>query len=71
VSVAVTVRSRQPAAFTAESEQVALLLTAHAGRVTGAQYEQQLTDAVGNRKLIGQARDCSRRSTVLAPTRPA
>ena len=54
---ALNLHSRQPDSFTDESEQVALMLAAHAAvALAGAQAEQQMQRAVNSRDLIGQAK---------------
>jgi GAF domain-containing protein len=54
---ALNLYGRRPHAFDAESEDIALVLAAHAAvAVSGAQEEQNLRRAVDSRDLIGQAK---------------
>ncbi len=54
---ALTLYARDPHAFGGESEDVGLVLAAHSAvALVGAQQEQNLRRAVGNRDLIGQAK---------------
>lgn len=54
---ALNLYARRPGAFTDESEQVGLLVAAHAAiAYVGARKEVQLTNALINRDLIGQAK---------------
>ncbi|WP_232807111.1 GAF and ANTAR domain-containing protein [Geodermatophilus chilensis] len=54
---ALNLYAREPHAFGEESEDVGLVLAAHAAvALAGAQQEQNLRRAVGNRDLIGQAK---------------
>ena len=54
---ALNLYARQPHAFGEESEDVGLVLAAHAAvALAGAQHEQHLRRAVDNRDLIGQAK---------------
>jgi AmiR/NasT family two-component response regulator len=54
---ALNLHSRQPGAFSDESEQVALMFAAHAAvAFAGAQAQEQMQTAVNRRDLIGQAK---------------
>jgi GAF domain-containing protein len=54
---ALNLHSRQPDSFTDESEQVALMLAAHAAvALAGAQARAHMQTAVNSRDLIGQAK---------------
>jgi hypothetical protein len=54
---ALNLYAREPHSFTEESEQVGLLFVSHAAvAMVGAQKQDQLTEGLATRDLIGQAK---------------